>query len=221
MADDLLPDILALARRFAEKDSVGPDSRLFSDLGLDGDDAYEFMVAFAAKYKVDLSEFHWLHYFGDEGIDPFKPVVETIARLVNPSIRRRWRAASEAEREITIEHLARVAAEGRWIEPATRRVAAKFNAFGFLFFGIIVPPAVLMLFVWPLMLAWILADAISSGNFSIIAEEPGFVGGLGLATLFMTLLLWASWRNLQRKLASVARCCRAPPIGGAVTRQRD
>jgi len=47
-------------------------TRLGADLGLDGDDASEFMAEFAAKFDVDLSEFVFDDYFAVE--TAFNPI---------------------------------------------------------------------------------------------------------------------------------------------------
>lgn len=42
------------------------ETRLRQDLGIDGDDASDFMVAFGDKFHVDLSKFNFDDYFFDE-----------------------------------------------------------------------------------------------------------------------------------------------------------
>jgi hypothetical protein len=39
-------------------------------LGMDGDDAREFMEAFSDKFAVDMSEFEFSKHFGPEGFNP-------------------------------------------------------------------------------------------------------------------------------------------------------
>ena len=48
-------------------------SSIEDELGITGDDAIEFMEKFAAKYKVDLSDFEVSKYFSPEGFsgNPF------------------------------------------------------------------------------------------------------------------------------------------------------
>jgi Protein of unknown function (DUF1493) len=43
-----------------------PATRLQTDLGVDGDDGTDFMVAFASRFKVDISAFQVTRYFGPE-----------------------------------------------------------------------------------------------------------------------------------------------------------
>jgi hypothetical protein len=42
------------------------------DLGVDGDDAQEFVRRFADQFSVDMSEFDFDMYFGGEGFDPIR-----------------------------------------------------------------------------------------------------------------------------------------------------
>lgn len=58
---------------------VGGDKNKFSgnlsvnfDLGLDGDDADEFLKAYSKKFQVDLSNFNFTKYFQPEGISFFQ-----------------------------------------------------------------------------------------------------------------------------------------------------
>lgn len=46
---------------------IPPGARLLHDLGLDGDDAWEFMEEFAQRFTVDLRRFPFTRYFHDEG----------------------------------------------------------------------------------------------------------------------------------------------------------
>ena len=43
-----------------------PQTRLLHDLGLDADDAEEFLDAFAREFHVDMSGFPFQRYFGSE-----------------------------------------------------------------------------------------------------------------------------------------------------------
>jgi hypothetical protein len=43
-----------------------PETRLLHDLGLDADDAEEFLQAFAHEFSVDMSTFPFQRYFGSE-----------------------------------------------------------------------------------------------------------------------------------------------------------
>lgn len=42
------------------------ETSLFHDLGMDGDDAHDFMQEFASRFQVDLAHFVFSDYFGAE-----------------------------------------------------------------------------------------------------------------------------------------------------------
>jgi len=43
-----------------------PETRLLHDMGLDADDAEEFLRAFAQEFSVDMTNFRFQRYFGSE-----------------------------------------------------------------------------------------------------------------------------------------------------------
>ena len=47
------------------------DSSINKDVGLEGDDAAQFITAYADFFKVDISGFVFTDYFIEEGFDPF------------------------------------------------------------------------------------------------------------------------------------------------------
>lgn len=47
------------------------DWSINSDIGLEGDDAYFFIKAYADFFNVDISGFVFTDYFVEEGFDPF------------------------------------------------------------------------------------------------------------------------------------------------------
>lgn len=55
-------------------------TELLRDLGIDGDDAREFMVRFENEFNVDMSSFNGSDYFGAEGFDFFKSLKALVAR---------------------------------------------------------------------------------------------------------------------------------------------
>jgi hypothetical protein len=73
---------------------------LLRDLGVDGDDASEFMYNFGEKFQVDLSNFRFDNYFGGEGLSLiifikslFSPPVKsscTIELLFDAASNRHW-----------------------------------------------------------------------------------------------------------------------------------
>lgn len=115
---ELLQDIRELAARHSgcKLDIITPDVRLLQDLGLDGDDAEMFFAAFAQAYDVDIPDLHWPRYFGPEEVSALLPWL-FVGRKQDSVARRQWRAALDAEREIDIAHLVRIAKAGVWSDP--------------------------------------------------------------------------------------------------------
>lgn len=46
---------------------LSDDADLFATLGIDGDDAFEFMDKFAAKFEIEASNYRWYFHHGEEG----------------------------------------------------------------------------------------------------------------------------------------------------------
>jgi len=46
-----------------------PDTGLFDDLGVDGDDFFELEQAFARHFNVDMSSYRWYFHHGEEGLN--------------------------------------------------------------------------------------------------------------------------------------------------------
>ena len=61
-------DIVGFARKFTGKGlNCGDHDDLLATMGADGDDATEFIEAFAETFSVDMSAFLWVfHYSADE-----------------------------------------------------------------------------------------------------------------------------------------------------------
>lgn len=50
-----------------QKADFPDDADLFDRLGIDGDDAFEFMEQFSKNFAVDLSGYRWYFHNGEEG----------------------------------------------------------------------------------------------------------------------------------------------------------
>ena len=92
--------VRAVARKVGlALEQVSPQSRLFQDLGLAGDDAAELLDEFSREYKIDLSNFDFSTYF------PSEP------NLISIFSRYRRRPL----KELTVEALIRAAHDGRLV----------------------------------------------------------------------------------------------------------
>jgi len=52
------------------------ETKIERDLGVTGDDAIEFIVAYGKQFNVDVSKFMAASYFKGEGLDIISPIVE-------------------------------------------------------------------------------------------------------------------------------------------------
>ncbi len=50
---------------------VNPETDLWKDLGIEGDDFFELEEAFAHEFKVDMSNYLWYFHHGEEGLGSF------------------------------------------------------------------------------------------------------------------------------------------------------
>ncbi|MCC6459202.1 MAG: DUF1493 family protein, partial [Saprospiraceae bacterium] len=55
-----------------KKEKYTSETSINLDLGIDGDDASKFLCAYADTFQVDLANFEFDTYFGEEGCSPFK-----------------------------------------------------------------------------------------------------------------------------------------------------
>lgn len=75
-------EILDAIKKFTEEqsgiieDDIREDSILEKDLGIYGDDAVEYILAFGKKFNVDVSRFMAADYFSSEG--SFLPSITSI-----------------------------------------------------------------------------------------------------------------------------------------------
>lgn len=65
--DDLKAFIVDLCG--VHENDVLPESRLYEDLGIYGDDAAELLVNYGKRFNVDVSKFMAADYFKGEGVD--------------------------------------------------------------------------------------------------------------------------------------------------------
>ena len=99
---------------------ISLDTRLFEDLGMDGDDGHELLEAFADEFGVDMSGMAPLNYFGDEppiwGISTLIPIIACF----NKRFRTYARHAMRGRRTLTVRSLVASARAQRWITPTQR-----------------------------------------------------------------------------------------------------
>jgi hypothetical protein len=52
-----------------EERCPGDDADVFVELGIEGDDAFEFIEAFADRFSVDMSGYRWYFHHAEEGMN--------------------------------------------------------------------------------------------------------------------------------------------------------
>lgn len=69
-------------------EKVSTTSRLFHDLGFDGDDAVELFEAFQERFDVELTPLyeHWSSHFGPEGCGSPKGLLLSLALMLVPPL---------------------------------------------------------------------------------------------------------------------------------------
>src|SRR5215213_5336533 len=88
---------------------ITPDTTLFGDLGIDGDDGIEVLEKLAREFSVDMSRCQPCRYFGPEGFYPWAPLYWIVLAFRKGSPEERARL-----KPVTIADLVRSAELGRW-----------------------------------------------------------------------------------------------------------
>lgn len=103
---DRLLDFVATELR-VERSRLVPSTRLQHDLGVDGDDGYELLVAFSKAFSVELKNIDFGRYFGPEA-GP------------NPIVWLWWLITSSRPMAvpITLQDLQSSMNAGRWVPPS-------------------------------------------------------------------------------------------------------
>ena len=113
MNNELLEEVKAFVAAFwyKPKEGLTAETSVNDDLGMDGDDAAEFMQAFSERFKVDLTCFPYDKHFGSEGSNPLV-LVEAIYLRVTTG---RWNSLTP----LTLRELVEAAEQRRWkVEPS-------------------------------------------------------------------------------------------------------
>jgi acyl carrier protein len=103
-------EIFKRVKKFTSKNAAVTDNEitenteLENDLGVSGDDAYEFIVAFGKEFNVNISNFMAAEYFSPEG----DPILPAFIRMLTGK-------KSPQRKILTIKHLAK-AVEIGWLD---------------------------------------------------------------------------------------------------------
>lgn len=84
--DDARAAVLGFLREFCGKTKPLPDDAdLFDKLGIDGDDAFEFIDRFATTFDANAENYRWYFHHGEEGQNIgglfFAPPYRRVARI--------------------------------------------------------------------------------------------------------------------------------------------
>ena len=97
-----IKDFVMAEKLVRKREKLLASTRLSEDIGLEGDDADEFLEAFAKKFNVDFSQFDFHKYFAEEGWDPIRFFIYMTGL-------RKFKA-------ITLMDLEKAAEAGKWID---------------------------------------------------------------------------------------------------------
>lgn len=94
-------------------ESLSIETRLSHDLGMDGEDGWEFIEVFAEHFQVEMSDFEFSLYFGEEaGTDPITFLYFLLFKSKRPKFV-----------PITIKDLAISAERRKWIKPQAEAIS--------------------------------------------------------------------------------------------------
>jgi len=94
-------EIIEFIKELSGNRNVLPDSDIFGEIGLTGDDFHEMIDKFSKKYSVNMDEYLWYFHADEEGQNFgsifFKPPYKSVTRI-----------------PITPQILSRIASLGKW-----------------------------------------------------------------------------------------------------------
>jgi acyl carrier protein len=103
------------------------ETRLFEDLGMDGDDGADLLAAFGDEFGLDIRGLAPLNYFNDESSLTGYSLTVPVAAFLSPAFRTRVEAASRGLRALSARDLVASARARRWIAPQVARSDANLT----------------------------------------------------------------------------------------------
>jgi acyl carrier protein len=106
-------------------DELSPDTRIYHDLGVTGDDADEFLEAFRREFGVDMANFNFDDHFTPE-LSAFAPLSPFFwLFMLTPTYRKMMKRPRDAKRKfmvipVTVMDLVKAAKEGNWLDLSDR-----------------------------------------------------------------------------------------------------
>ena len=107
---ELLDEVIAFVAEYWEepKSALSAETSINKDLGMDGDDGLEFMLAFSRRFAVDLGAFPYDNYFGNES-------AATPISIIAMIIRRFTTGKATKLSPLTLRQLAMAVENGSWV----------------------------------------------------------------------------------------------------------
>lgn len=102
--DEVLDQVRHLVELVSGSRGVKPETRLFHDLHLGGDDIRELLESIAAKFGTSFSNLSFATYFHNEDEALGAHLAATFGLRTN-------------KRAVTVQHLAEVVKRGSWFDP--------------------------------------------------------------------------------------------------------
>ena len=97
------------------------ETRLFEDLGMDGDDGAELLAAFGDEFGVDIRGLAPNNYFNDETTFTGYSLMIPVIAFLSPAFRAWVERASRGLRALSVRDLVASARARRWIAPQAAR----------------------------------------------------------------------------------------------------
>ena len=86
------------------------DTAVNDDLGVDGEDGYEFLLAFSERFDVDISNIQKT-YFGPEGFNPLTIIFVALYAFISGLL-----GFPDKHSKLTVSQLITSAEKGIWVE---------------------------------------------------------------------------------------------------------
>jgi len=127
-----LDRVRALVSRHAgvPEAEIAPETRLYEDLGLDGEAGLAFLAAFADEFGIDLRPVAPLNYFNEPAAFTGYATLVPVAAWLSQAFRARLRRAARGLRAVRVRDLVASARAGRWIRPPLPRADADLTRLG-------------------------------------------------------------------------------------------
>ena len=106
-----LIDFVSTKTGFSQTTSLSQQSTLNRDIGLDGDDADEFMAEYFDHFMIEYGDYDWSNYFGEEGFNPVSLLID----IANEK---------PVAKPLTLGMLEPAAAIGKWDTKALERASS-------------------------------------------------------------------------------------------------